>query len=164
MSPEDGVRVQHILDAAREAVAFAQGQTFESPEAGHMRSLAIVRLMEIISEAATTMSPELKAAHPEIPWRIMAASRNRLIHAYFNVNLRIVLDTTQVDLPPLIADMEALMNNETSKHQDIFPGLKAVSEASLSGGSLGRSTLCLVYSRLDEGGFQVAQPALVVVP
>ncbi len=43
----------------------------------------------------------------------MAATRNRLIHAYFNVNLQVVLDTTQVDLPPLIADMEALIKSET---------------------------------------------------
>lgn len=91
MSPEDGVRVQHILDAAREAIAFAQGQTYESLEADHMRSLAIVRLIEIIGEAATTMSPELKSSHPEIPWRIMAATRNRLIHAYFNVNSRLLV-------------------------------------------------------------------------
>lgn len=117
MSPEDGVRVQHILDAAREAVAFAQGQTLESLEADHMRSLAIVRLMEIIGEAATTMSAELKAAHPEIPWRIMAATRNRLIHAYFNVNLQIVLNTTQADLPPLIADLKALVVSETPEEQ-----------------------------------------------
>jgi len=96
MSPEDEVRVRHILDAAREAVAFAQGQTFESLEADRMRSLAIVRLMEIIGEAATTMSAEMKASYPEIPWRVMAATRNRLIHAYFNVNLHIVLGTTQI--------------------------------------------------------------------
>ena len=77
-----------------------------------MRSLAIVRLMEIIGEAATTMSVELKTSHSEIPWRVMAATRNRLIHAYFNVNLRIVLDTTQIDLPPLIADLETLISSE----------------------------------------------------
>ena len=112
MSPEDKVRVQHILDAAREAVIFAQGQTYESLEADHMRSLAVIRLLEIIGEAATTMSPELKASHPEIPRRIMAATRNRLIHAYFNVNLQIVLNTTQIDLPPLITDLEALVVSE----------------------------------------------------
>ena len=119
MSPEDGVRVQHILDAAREAITFAQGQTLESLEADRMRSLAIIRLIEIIGEAATTMSPEMKTAHPEIPWRIMAATRNRLIHAYFNVNLQIVLDTTQIDLPPLIADLEALVVSEMPKNRQI---------------------------------------------
>ena len=79
-----------------------------------MRALAITRLLEIIGEAATTMSPELKATHPEIPWRIMAATRNRLIHAYFNVNLQIVLNTIQADLPPLITSLEALLDNELS--------------------------------------------------
>ena len=117
MSPEDRVRVRHILDAAREAVAFAQGQTYESLEADRMRSLAIIRLLEIIGEAATTMSAEMKASHPQIPWRIMAATRNRLIHAYFNVNLQIVLNTTQIDLPPLITDLEALVTAEPSTEE-----------------------------------------------
>ena len=112
MSPEDEVRVRHILDAAQEAVAFAQGQTRESLEADHMRALAITRLLEIVGEAATTVSMELRAAHPEIPWRVMAATRNRLIHAYFNVDLQIVLATTQSDLPPLILDLEALLRSE----------------------------------------------------
>lgn len=112
MSPEDEVRVRHIVDAAQEAVAFAQGQTRESLEADHMRALAITRLLEIMGEAATTMSAELKAARPEIPWRIMAATRNRLIHAYFNVDLQIVLNTAQSDLPPLILDLEALLRSE----------------------------------------------------
>ena len=69
MSLEDSVRIQHMLDAARQAVSFAQGQT--------------------------------KATAPHIPWRIMAATRNRLIHAYFSVDLRIVLNTAQTDLPQI---------------------------------------------------------------
>jgi uncharacterized protein with HEPN domain len=115
MSPEDEVRVRHIKEAAQEAVSFAQGQTRESLEADHMRALAITRLLEIIGEAATTMSAELKAEHPEIPWRIMAATRNRLIHAYFNVDLQIVLNTTQSDLPLLILDLEALLHDELAR-------------------------------------------------
>lgn len=112
MKPEDAVRVQHILDAAREAISFSVEQTPALLEADHMRALAITRLLEIIGEAATTMSSELKAAHPEIPWRVMAATRNRLIHAYFSVNLQIVLETVQGDLPPLIANLEMLFARE----------------------------------------------------
>ena len=86
-----------------------------------MRALAITRLLEIIGEAATTMSPELKAAHPEIPWRIMAATRNRLIHTDFNVDLQIVLDTTQSDLPPLLLKLDVLLRDE----EEDKPGSKA---------------------------------------
>jgi len=81
-----------------------------------MRSLALVRCLEIIGEAAATISPEFKASHPHIPWRIMANMRNRLIHAYFSVNLSIVLETSQQDLPPLIADLTAILDVE--EHQD----------------------------------------------
>jgi uncharacterized protein with HEPN domain len=45
----------------------------------------------------------------------MAAMRNRLIHAYFNVDLQIVLDTTQTDLPPLITNLENLLNDESQE-------------------------------------------------
>lgn len=112
MRPEDGVRIKHILDAAREAISFAQGHTLDSLEADRMRLLAIIRLVEIIGEAATAVSLETQAASPEIPWRTMAATRNRLIHAYFNVDIKIVLETTQLDLPPLVISLEALMSGE----------------------------------------------------
>ncbi len=118
MSPEDRVRIRHIVDAAREAIAFAEGQIQESLEADHMRALAITRLLEIMGEAATTVSPELKAAHPQIPWRSMATTRNHLIHAYFNVDIQIVLNTVQVDLPPLITNLEALMTSESLKEAE----------------------------------------------
>jgi uncharacterized protein with HEPN domain len=112
MTPEDGVRVRHMADAAREAVAFAQGQTLESVQGDRMRALAMTRLFEIIGEAATTMSAELKAAHTQIPWRVMAGMRNRLIHAYFDVDLAVVLNTAQMDLPLLIPTLDALLKDE----------------------------------------------------
>ena len=110
MSLEDNVRIQHMLDAPREVVSFGQGQTYDSLESDHMRALAIIWLLEIIGEAAATISPQFQSTAPHIPWRVMAATQNRLIHAYFSVNLRIILDTVPTDLPPLIADLESLIH------------------------------------------------------
>ena len=74
-----------------------------------MRALALTRCIEIIGEAASSVSPEYKAAHSELPWKAMSAMRNRLIHAYFEVDLKVVLDTVHQDLPPLIVFLDQLL-------------------------------------------------------
>jgi uncharacterized protein with HEPN domain len=51
---------------------------------------AIIRNLEILGEATKQLSDEFRAAHAEIPWKSMAAARDRLIHHYFGVNLDIV--------------------------------------------------------------------------
>ena len=109
MPKADSVRLLHIREAANEAIDFATEQTVEMLEQDRMRALALTRCLEIIGEAAVSVSTEYKTAHPEIPWKVMAAMRNRLIHAYFRVDLKIVLDTVQIDLPPLIVTLEALL-------------------------------------------------------
>ena len=111
-----------MADAAREAVAFAQGHTMESLQEDRMRTLAVTRLFEIIGKAATTVSAKLKAAQPQIPWRVMAGMRNRLIHAYFGVDLAVVLNTAQGDLPLLIPALEALLRDDDSPAGDANSG------------------------------------------
>lgn len=109
MPKNDRVRLRHILDAAREAVEFAAGKTPADLATDRMRTLALTRCFEIIGEAAAAVSAETRDAHPQIPWRILIAMRNRLIHAYFDVNLMVVLDTAHHDLPPLIVSLETLL-------------------------------------------------------
>lgn len=67
-----------------------------------MRFLAIVRLLEVVGEAAKTMSPGFKAANPDIPWREMADTRNRLIHGYYDVDPEIIARIVERNLPGLI--------------------------------------------------------------
>ena len=72
--------------------------------------LAIVRLVEIIGEAAGNVSKEFQAAHSEIPWAVIVGMRNRLAHAYFDVDLDQVWDTVKDDLPLLIVRLEKVVN------------------------------------------------------
>ncbi|HUU60064.1 MAG TPA: HepT-like ribonuclease domain-containing protein [Phycisphaerae bacterium] len=74
-----------------------------------MRQLALVRLVEIVGEAATRLSPEGRARYPSIPWREASNMRNRLIHGYDTVDLDVLWDTIVDDLPPLIAELEKLL-------------------------------------------------------
>ena len=109
MPKSDRSRLLHMREAAAEAVSYAAGRGLADLEADRMRALALTRCVEIIGEAASSVSSEYKVAHPELPWRIMAAMRNRLIHAYFDVDLKVVLATAHQDLPPLIALLDQLL-------------------------------------------------------
>jgi uncharacterized protein with HEPN domain len=66
-----------------------------------MFALALVRLLEIIGEAARRVSVGLRESHPEIPWAEIAGTRDRLIHGYFDVDLDIVWGIVTQDLPAL---------------------------------------------------------------
>ncbi len=106
---DDAVRLRHVLDAARKAVALAAGKTRAQVEADEIGQLALARLLEIVGEAAGKVSPEFRAAHPELPWTEMSGLRNRLAHAYFDVDLDVLLDIVATDLPPLIKQVEDIL-------------------------------------------------------
>ncbi len=107
-SKEDIVRMNHILDAAKEAVSFAQGKTRKSLDKNRMLVLSLVKDVEIIGEAATNVSMDCRERFPHIPWKSIINMRNRLIHAYFDINLDIVWQTVTGDLPSLITELEKI--------------------------------------------------------
>src|ERR1019366_2722205 len=93
MPTNDLVRVRHIMDAARQALAFMRGRSRADLDQDAMLSLALVRLLEIIGEAARGVSATTRESYSGIAWSQMAAMRDRLIHGYFDVNLDIVWQT-----------------------------------------------------------------------
>ena len=103
------VRLQHMFDAAQKALSLSRGRSRNDLETDPMLNLALVRLLEIIGEAAKALSPTLCAAHPEIPWKKISGMRDRLIHGYADVNLDVVWETVTQDLPPLITALERLV-------------------------------------------------------
>ncbi len=76
-----------------------------------MLAFALVRLLEIVGEAARGVSSEFRSNHPDIPWRSVIATRDHLAHGYFDVNLDIVWSTITTDLPPLVAELERLVQD-----------------------------------------------------
>ena len=99
-----------MLDAARRAVALTAGKTREQVEGDEISQLALARLLEIVGEAAGKVSPAFREAHPELPWAEMGGLRNRLAHAYFDVDLDVLLVIVTTALPPLIAKVERLLS------------------------------------------------------
>jgi len=110
MFEDDIIRIHHILDAAREAVAFSQGRSRADLNSDRQLNLSLVRLLEIIGEAARGISTEFRQDHPELPWRSMVGMRDRLIHGYFDVNLDVVWETVTQDLPSLIEQLEKIVS------------------------------------------------------
>ncbi len=89
MAKTDAVRLQHMIDAAQKALTFTHGRSRRDLDDDEMLALAVVRLVEIVGEAAKNVSDSTKAHSPHIPWRQIAGTRDRLSHAYFEVNLDI---------------------------------------------------------------------------
>ncbi len=109
MYKDDWVRIRHMVDAAEEALVFVKNKTRKLLESDRMLVLSLLRSIEIIGEAASQVSKEFQSKHCEIPWREIIAMRNRLIHAYFDVDLDQVWETVQNDLPSLIASLEKVV-------------------------------------------------------
>ena len=106
LSQSDRIRLRHMLDAGNEALEFARGRTREELTSDRMFALALVKLIEIIREAAARVSPEGRAAVAGIPWRDVVAMRNVLVHGYFDIDLDLVWDTATEDLPALVDALE----------------------------------------------------------
>ncbi len=69
---------------------------------------ATLRNLELIGEAATHIPDNVRAAHPDIPWRLITATRNRLIHAYLGIDDDTIWSIIQDDIPPLLAALRVL--------------------------------------------------------
>lgn len=109
---DDAVRLQHMLDHAREVVALSQGRTRADLDSDRLYNLAMTRLVELIGESAARLSQATRHANTQIPWSQVVAARNRLIHGYDQINYDILWDIIEIDLPPLIAKLEQIVGTE----------------------------------------------------
>lgn len=102
-------RIRDILDAIAEIQKFTHGLNYESFKADDKSVRAVEMNFIIIGEAATQIPEEIEEKHSNIPWSLMRAMRNRIVHVYFNVDEKMMWDTIQNDLPPLIKELEKLL-------------------------------------------------------
>ena len=103
-----------MLDAARTAVRFAGEHQRGDLDSDELVAHGLVRLIEIIGEAAARGSPATQSALPTLPWPAIIAMRNRLVHGYYDVDLDVVWHTLTDDLPPLIQELERHLPPSTS--------------------------------------------------
>jgi uncharacterized protein with HEPN domain len=105
---DDSVYLRHILDCiGRIEEDTAGGRAFFLMARTHQD--AVMRNLQVMAESTQRLSPETKTLHPEVPWQSIAAFRNVLVHDYLGVDLDIVWDVVERDLPGLKQAVAALL-------------------------------------------------------
>jgi len=98
--------IEDILSSILKIEQFIDELTFEDFKNDDKTVFAVIRALEIIGEAAKKIPQPLKDKYPQIPWREISGMRDKLIHGYFGVDLRVVWDTIKIDIP----DLKPLIN------------------------------------------------------
>ena len=106
---KDDVRLRHMLDYAREALSLVQNKSRPDLDTDRLLNLALVRLIEIVGEAASRVSKNMQRQYSQIPWTQIVSMRNRLIHGYDFLDLDILWQTVVQDFPPLIAELAKIV-------------------------------------------------------
>ena len=112
MRAEDQVRIEHMVDACEAAIQFVSGRVRADLDADQMLLFAVVRAVEVIGEAAGRISEETRATHGDIPWKAIIGMRNRLVHAYFEIDANIVWIAATEEIPTLLAQLRPLAANK----------------------------------------------------
>lgn len=97
-----------MVEAIESAQEFIQGRSRADLATDRMLLFALTRAVEITGEAASKVSDAGRAELPLLPWQQIVGMRNRLIHAYFDINRNILWDTVSLALPPLLAQLKTI--------------------------------------------------------
>ncbi len=110
MLPErDRVFIVQMVEAAAAALEFTEAQSRESFCGDRLVGFAVVRAVQLLGQAARSVSEEVRLANADIPWREMIGMRNVVVHDYADVDLDLVWKTVREDLPGLIDRLNAIL-------------------------------------------------------
>ncbi len=103
-----------MIEFARKALEYTRGLDQEGFVGNKLVYDATLRNLELIGEAATRIPDDVRLHHPEIPWRMIIGTRNRLIHGYLGIDDDTVWSIVRDDLPELLPVLEAFENKDLS--------------------------------------------------
>lgn len=114
---DDTVALRHMRDHVAEAVALSAGRSRSDLDSDRIFSLALVKLVEIVGEAARRVSVDRQADLASIPWSQIIATRNRLVHGYDAVDLDILWRIAADELPVLLQHLETALEEDATNEQ-----------------------------------------------
>ena len=95
-----------IIDAMEKIGRFIEGLSEQKFQEDDKTAFAVIRALEIIGEATKCLPDTFRSAYPQIPWKAMAGMRDKLIHQYMGVDLRVVWKTATEDIPALLPQIK----------------------------------------------------------
>lgn len=101
MTPHDRVRLRHIADALSSAIRFVQGRKRSDLDTNEMLLFALMQAIQVAGEAASKITAETRAELADVPWTAIVGMRNRLVHAYFDIDRDILWATITDAVPPV---------------------------------------------------------------
>jgi uncharacterized protein with HEPN domain len=107
----DAARVKHIRDAIREIAELTNGYDQQTFTQDKKTKFASVFQLEIIGEAASRLSEELKLAHQGIAWQPIIGLRHIIVHEYFGIDYDRIWEVISIDLPALEIEIEKIIEN-----------------------------------------------------
>jgi uncharacterized protein with HEPN domain len=109
LTKNDQGRLEHILDAISKIGEVLTDCTEAQFAQDWQKQLIVERLLEIIGEAAAHLTPEIRSAHPHIPWSKMVGLRNVVSHQYFRIDVKSIWQTAVHAVPPLQTDIQSIL-------------------------------------------------------
>jgi uncharacterized protein with HEPN domain len=100
--------LRDMVEACRSIIGFVEGMTLDSYLADEKTRFAVMRGFEIMGEAVRHLPDDMKSTNADIPWMLMSAVRNRVVHGYFGIDDTILFTTIHEDLRPLLPKLERL--------------------------------------------------------
>lgn len=109
MKREIGDYLHDIIDAINSGMEFIEGMKYDEFAKDAKTVYAVIRAIEVVGEAVKNIPDRVRNEYPDIPWRNMAGMRDKLIHAYFGVDMKRVWKAMKEEIPPLKSTFEKIL-------------------------------------------------------
>ena len=114
-----GDYIEDIADAIKSIEEFIENMEFEEFVNDKKTNFAVIRSLEIIGEATKNIPDSIRNKYPHIPWKDMAGTRDKVIHHYFGVDLKVVWKTITEDIPSIKPKLQEILNEiDENSQQD----------------------------------------------